>query len=247
VTVSPDLDLVLRCLDLTALRGDETPDEIRALCRRAAEPGPGCPPVAAVVVYARMVSIAVDELAGTNVKVAAVAGGFPTGIAPVEERLAEIAAAVDAGAQEIDTVLDRTAIEAGHEGRAFGEIASSKEACAGQRLKVILETGALRTPEGIRQAADLAMRAGADFLKTSTGKMAVGATLEASRVMMEAIRDFRRETGRPVGIKVAGAVRTAQQALSYLELCREVLGPDWMTPDRFRFGASGLLDQLVSG
>jgi deoxyribose-phosphate aldolase len=241
-----NLDLLISCIDLTSLRGDETRDEIRALCWRAADPAPGRSHVAAVVVYPTMISLAAAELAGTGVRVATVTGGFPVGVSSVSERIAQIESALADGSDEIDTVLDRAAIAAQEEARAFEEIAASKAACGAAKLKVILETGELGTEERIRQAAGLAMSAGADFLKTSTGKVPVGATLQAAQVVLESIRGFYRKTGRPVGFKAAGGIRTVEQALAFAELTGEVLEGPWLTPDRFRIGASELPAGITS-
>jgi deoxyribose-phosphate aldolase len=242
------LDLAIRCMDLTTLEGADTPGKVVAVCAKAIRPDPAdpaIPSVAAVVIYPALVPVAAGELKGTGVLVASVAGGFPSGLAPLEERLAEIRAAVRMGADEIDIVLNRSAFLSGRYRQAFEEIAASKEACGGAHLKTILEIGELGSYDQVRRASVLAMAAGSDFIKTSTGKLATGATLPGALCMMEAARDFERETGRRVGVKVAGGVRQSKQAIQYLVLLYETLGPEWMTPDRFRIGASTLLNDVL--
>lgn len=242
------LDLAIRCLDLTSLDGSETPEEIEALCSKAVRPDPddpSIPGVAAVVLYPVSVPVAARRLEGTSVKVASVAG-FPSGTEPIEEQLEEIRGAVASGADEIDIVLNRSAFLSVLREQAAEGIARSKEAAGSALLKVILEAGELGSDELIREASMLAMSAGADFLKTSTGKVGIGATEPAALSMMEAARDHHRQTGRAVGIKVSGGIRKAGQALRYMELLEEALGRDWLTPDRFRIGASSLLDDLVA-
>ena len=241
------VDLAIRCLDLTSLEGDETKEQVLELCERGLRPDPGdasIPSVAAVVLYPSLVSVAASRLEGTGVRVASVAG-FPTPDGPLEDRLEEIRGAVDDGADEIDIVLNRPLLLSGRPEEASEEIWRAREAAGPSMLKVILETGELKTSERIREAAGLAMEAGADFLKSSTGKAGIGATPEAALVMMEAARDFHRTKGTAVGIKVSGGVRTPEQARSYLEMLEETLGTDWLTPERFRIGASMLLDELV--
>jgi deoxyribose-phosphate aldolase len=242
------LDLAIRCTDLTTLEGADTPGKVVAVCSKAVRPDPtdpGIPSVAAVVVYPALVSIAASAVRGSGVKVASVAGAFPSGLGPLKERLAEIHDAVDLGADEIDIVLNRSAFLSGRYRQAFEEIAASKEACGPAHLKTILEVGELGSYDQIRRASFLAMAAGSDVIKTSTGKIGVGATLPSALCMMEAARDFLHETGRPVGIKVAGGVRQSKQAIQYLVLLYETLGADWMTPDRFRIGASTLLNDVL--
>ena len=242
------LDLAIRCTDLTTLEGADTPGKIVAVCAKAVRPDPtdhSIPSVAAVCIYPTLVPVAAGQLKGTGVHVASVAGGFPSGLAPLDERLAEIKAAVALGADEIDIVLNRSAFLSGRYRQAFEEIAASKEACGEAHLKVILEAGELGSYDQVRRASVLAMAAGADFVKTSTGKIGVGATLPIGLCMMEAVRDFFHETGRPVGFKAAGGVRTAKNAVQYLVLLYETLGADWMNPDRFRIGASTLLNDLL--
>jgi deoxyribose-phosphate aldolase len=239
---------ILAFVDLTSLDDDDTPERIRALCARARRPDPddpSVPPVAAVCVLPRLIRAAVGALADSPVRVAAVAGDFPTGTAPLATRLTEIVDAVAAGAAEVDVVLNRGLLLADRTADLTDELQAIREAAAGVVLKVILETGQLGSHEGIRRATLLAADAGADFVKTSTGKMCPGATPEATRVMMLAARDFHTENGRAVGIKIAGGVRTAASALAYVQLLRATLGEAWERPDRFRIGASGLLDDLL--
>jgi deoxyribose-phosphate aldolase len=242
------LDLAIRCVDLTTLEGADTPGKIVALCAKAVRPDPtdpSIPSVAALCIYPALVPVAADQLKGTGVRVASVAGGFPAGLAPLDERLAEIRDAVRMGADEIDIVLNRSAFLSGRYRQAFEEIAASKEACGPAHLKTILEVGELGSYDQIRRASVLAMAAGSDFIKTSTGKIGTGATLPAALCMMEAVRDFHQETDRKIGIKVAGGVRQSKQAIQYLVLLYETLGTEWMSPDRFRIGASTLLNDVL--
>jgi deoxyribose-phosphate aldolase len=247
-TAIPSYDLAIRCLDLTSLEGNETPEQVDALCDTAIRPDaedPSAPRVAAVVLYPPLVATAATRLRGSGVKVATVIG-FPVPTEPLPKRLAEIHAAIEAGADEIDVVLNRDALSSGRSRAAAEEIERSKETAGSAVLKVILETGELGSSQRIGEASVLAMKAGADFLKTSTGKSATGATTDAALAMMGAVREFHVETGRAVGVKVSGGVRTADQALDYLRMLEETLGSDWLTPDRFRIGASSLLDELVA-
>jgi len=242
------LDMAIRMMDLTTLEGKDTPGKVRALAGKARRPDPtdsSIPPVAALCVYPNMVPTAVEALKGSGVKVAAVATYFPSGQAPLEVKLHDVRGAVEMGADEIDMVIDRGAFLAGDYGSVYDEIVAVKEACGDAHLKVILETGELETFDNVRRASVLAMAAGADFIKTSTGKVNPASTLPGSLVMMEAIRDFHGQTGRAVGMKSAGGIRTAKEAISYLVVLYETLGPDWMTPDRFRFGASSLLNDVL--
>jgi deoxyribose-phosphate aldolase len=242
------LDLAIRCMDLTTLEGSDTPGKVTALCAKSLRPKPGdstIPSVAAICVYPARVADAVAHLTGSNVKVASVATAFPSGQSFTSIKVAETEEAVRAGAHEIDMVIDRGAFLAGDYQRVYDEIVLIKEACRNAHLKVILETGELGTYDAVRRASILAMAAGADFIKTSTGKVQPAATLPVSLVMMEAIRDFVRETGRPVGFKAAGGIRTAKQAIAYLVLLYETLGSDWMTPELFRLGASTLLNDVL--
>jgi deoxyribose-phosphate aldolase len=242
------LDLAVRCMDLTTLEGSDTPGKVTALCAKAIRPKPGdatVPSVAAICVYPARVPDAVARLKGSDVKVASVATAFPSGQSFTSIKIAETEEAVHAGAHEIDMVIDRGAFLSGDYQRVYDEVVAVKEACGNAHLKVILETGELGTYDAVRRASILAMAAGADFIKTSTGKVQPAATLPVSLVMMEAIRDFVRETGRPVGFKAAGGIRTAKQAIAYLVVLYETLGSDWMTPERFRLGASTLLNDML--
>ena len=242
------LDMAIRMMDLTTLEGKDTPGKVRALAGKARRPDPtdpSIPSVAALCVYPNMIPTAVDALKGSGVKIASVATYFPSGQAPLEVKLADVRGAVEMGADEIDMVIDRGAFLAGDYAAVYDEIVAVKDACADAHLKVILETGELETYDNIRRASVLAMAAGADFIKTSTGKVTPASTLPSSLVMMEAIRDFYGQTGRAVGMKSAGGIRTAKEAISYLVVLYETLGPDWMTPDRYRFGASSLLNDVL--
>ncbi|WP_369015788.1 deoxyribose-phosphate aldolase [Actinocrinis puniceicyclus] len=242
------LELAIRMIDLTTLEGADTAGKVRSLAAKARRPDPSdpsCPAVAAVCVYPDLVEVAKRELRGSGVKVASVATAFPSGRSPLEVKLAETRFAVAAGADEIDMVIDRGAFLAGRYGAVFEQIAAVKAACGGAHLKVILETGELVTYDNVRRASWLAMLAGADFIKTSTGKVSPAATLPVSLVMLEAVRDFRAAGGRMVGMKPAGGIRTAKDAIKYLVVVNETCGPDWLDPDWFRFGASSLLNDLL--
>jgi len=242
------LDLAIRMIDLTTLEGRDTPGKIRALAAKAIHPQPGdpsIPSVAALCVYPALIADAKEALRGSSVKVASVATAFPSGQSFRDIKVAEVRAAVAAGADEIDMVIDRGAFLSGEYATVFDEIVEVKEACGQTHLKVILETGELETFDNIRRASILAMAAGADFIKTSTGKVQPAATLPATLVMLEAVRDFEKATGRAVGVKPAGGIRTAKEAIQYLVVLYETLGPRWMTPDRFRFGASSLLNDIL--
>src|SRR5215216_2647578 len=242
------LDLAVRMMDLTTLEGADTPGKVAALCSRAARPDPvdrTVPPVAAVCVYPNLVALAKERLEGTGVKVASVATGFPSGQYPTELKVADVRAALELGADEIDMVIDRGAFLSGGYAKVYDEIVRVKDACGDTHLKVILETGELGTYDNVRRASLLAMAAGADFIKTSTGKVSPAATLPVALVMLEAIRDVHDETGRVVGFKPAGGIRTAKQAIQNLVIVNETLGPDWLTPDRFRLGASSLLNDVL--
>ncbi|MGC4959420.1 deoxyribose-phosphate aldolase [Actinomadura citrea] len=242
------IDLAISMVDLTTLEGADTAGKVRALCAKAAQPDPSdasVPKVAAVCVYPDMVEVAVRALSGTGIGVASVATAFPSGRAPMEAKLADTRAAVAAGAAEIDMVIDRGAFLAGDYARVHEEIVAVREACGPAHLKVILETGELATYDNVRRASWLAMRAGADFIKTSTGKVAPAATLPVTLVMLEAVRDYRAATGRQVGVKPAGGIRTAKDAIKYLVLVKETAGVDWLTPEWFRLGASSVLNDLL--
>ena len=242
------LDLAIRMMDLTTLEGRDTPGKIRALAAKAVHPKPGdpsIPSVAALCVYPALIEDAKEALRGSSVKVASVATAFPSGQSFRDIKVAEVRAAVDAGADEIDMVIDRAAFLSGDYASVFDEIVEIREACGETHLKVILETGELETFDNVRRASILAMAAGADFIKTSTGKVQPAATLPVTLVMLEAIRDFEKATGRAVGMKPAGGIRVAKEAIQYLVVLYETLGPRWMTPDRFRFGASSLLNDVL--
>jgi len=242
------LDLAIRMMDLTTLEGSDTPGKVAALCSKAIRPDPvdgTIPSVAAICVYPNLVPYAKEKLEGSGVKVASVASGFPSGQYPLEIKLADVRAAVELGADEIDMVIDRSAFLSGRYAKVYDEIVRIKEASGPAHLKVILETGELGTYDNVRRASLLAMAAGADFIKTSTGKISPAATLPVALVMLEAIRDVHDETGRMVGFKPAGGIRNAKQAVQHLVLVHETLGPDWMTPDLHRFGASSLLNDVL--
>jgi deoxyribose-phosphate aldolase len=242
------LELAIRMVDLTTLEGADTPGKVRALCAKARRPDPGdasCPAVAAVCVYPAMVVVAAQHLRGSGVHVASVATAFPSGQAPLAVKLADTEAAVRDGADEIDMVINRGAFLSGRYLAVYDEIVAVRAACGGAHLKVILETGELATYDNVRRASWLAMLAGADFIKTSTGKVQPAATLPVTLVMLEAVRDFRAATGRVIGVKPAGGIRTAKDAIKYLVLVNETAGEDWLHPDRFRFGASTLLNDLL--
>ncbi|CAN5726720.1 deoxyribose-phosphate aldolase [soil metagenome] len=242
------LDLAVRCCDLTTLEGSDTPGRVRQLAGKARRPVPGdpsIPSVAALCIYPRLVAAAAGALAGSTVKVASVATAFPSGQAPLDLRLEEISRAVADGADEVDIVMSRGALLAGDVETVGEEVSRSMEAAAGKHVKVILETGELGSYDLIRRASLVTMAAGADMIKTSTGKLATSATLPAALCMAEAIRDFVDATGRPVGLKVAGGIRSAKDAIRYLVIIKETLGDAWLTPDRFRLGASSLLNDLL--
>jgi deoxyribose-phosphate aldolase len=239
------IDLAIRCIDLTTLEGRDSPGRVRSLCAKAAYPAPGAPRVAAVCVSPSLVAVAKDALRGTGVLVASVATAFPSGLSSLDVRLRDTEAALSAGADEIDMVIDRGAFLAGDEARVFAEIAAVKSLCGGVHLKAILETGELGSYDATRRASDLALEAGADVIKTSTGKIGTSATLATALVMAEAIRDFAHRTGERRGLKVAGGVRNTKAAIAYLVLLDETLGDPWLAPDLFRIGASALLDDLL--
>ncbi len=242
------IDLAIRMIDLTTLEGSDTPGKVRTLCAKAMRPDPtdpSTPAVAAVCVYSDLVPIAVAELRGSGVKVASVATAFPSGRSSRTVKLQETRDAVAAGADEVDMVIDRGAFLSGRYRQVFDDIVAVKEACGHAHLKVILETGELGTYDNVRRASWLAMVAGADFIKTSTGKISPAATLPVALVMLEAVRDFRDATGRQVGLKPAGGIRTAKDAIKHLVLVHETAGEDWLDPDWFRIGASSLLNDLL--
>ena len=241
------IDLAIRMVDLTTLEGMDSPGKVRAMCAKALRPDPtdpSAPPVAAVCVYGDLVGTA-RSVVGDSVHVAAVATAFPSGRASLAVKLLDTRDAVAAGADEIDMVIDRGAFLSGEYQRVFDEIVAVKEACGGAHLKVILETGELRTLDNVRRASWLAMLAGADFIKTSTGKVVPAATPPVTLVMLEAVRDFESMTGRLIGVKAAGGIRTSKDAIKYLVIVNETVGDRWLTPDLFRFGASTLLNDLL--
>ncbi len=242
------LELAVRMIDLTTLEGKDTEGKVRALCAKGMRPDPadpGVPSVAAICIYPALIAVAKEALRGSAVKVASVATGFPSGQTFTDVKLAEVRGAVEAGADEVDMVIDRGAFLSGDYSAVFDEIVAVRAVAGQAHLKVILETGELETFDNVRRASILAMAAGADFVKTSTGKVSPAATLPVTLVMLEAIRDFHRRTGRAVGMKPAGGIRTAREAIQYLVVLYETLGPRWMTPDLFRFGASSLLNDLL--
>jgi deoxyribose-phosphate aldolase len=242
------LDLAIRCCDLTTLEGVDTPGKIRQLASKAMRPSPtdaSIPSVAALCLYPRLVPVAVESLKGSGVKVASVATAFPSGQSSLDVRLREIEDAVAAGADEIDIVISRGAFLAGDDDAVFEEVARSKEVAGRAHVKAILETGELGSYDRVRRASLVAMAAGADMLKTSTGKISPASTLPYALVMAEAIRDFADFTGREVGLKVAGGIRSSKDAIRYLVIVNETLGEEWLTPDRFRIGASSLLNDLL--
>jgi deoxyribose-phosphate aldolase len=242
------LELAIRCMDLTTLEGSDTPGKVAALCSKAIRPDPSDPNIpscAAICVYENLVPTAVERLRGTGVHVASVATGFPSGQYPTDLKIADAARAVELGADEVDMVIDRGAFLSGRYAKVYDEIVKVKEAVGDAHLKVILETGELGTYDNVRRASLLAMAAGADFIKTSTGKIPSAATLPVALCMLEAIRDVHEETGRVVGFKPAGGVRVAKQAIQHLVIVHETLGADWLTPDRYRIGASSLLNDVL--
>lgn len=242
------LKLAVSMMDLTTLEGKDTPGKVAFLCRKAmqpADPRYEVPPCAAVCVYPNLVKVAKRLLVNSSVKVASVATAFPTGLMPLDLKLEEVRRASGDGADEIDMVIDRGVFLAGEYNRVFDEIAATKEACRQSHLKVILETGELQSYDNVRLASEIAMRAGGDFIKTSTGKVSPAATIPVTLVMLEAIRDYFYETGIQIGMKPAGGIRDAKQALAYLVMVKETLGDDWLTPKLFRFGASSLVNDVL--
>ena len=242
------LDLAISMIDLTTLEGQDTPGKVRAMCAKAKHPDPTdptVPTVAAVCVYPDLADVAAAEVKGTGIHVASVATGFPSGRASLDVKLADVRSAIAAGADEVDMVIDRGAFLAGRYGRVFDDIVAVKEACAGAHLKVILEAGELGTYDNLRRASLLAIAAGADFIKTSTGKLPSAATLPVQLVMLEAVRDVYEESGRRVGVKAAGGIRASRNAIQYLVQVHETLGRDWLTPSLYRIGASSLLNDIL--
>ena len=242
------LRLAIRTTDLTTLEGADTPGKVAALSSKALRPDPSdpsVPPVAAVCVYPNLIPAARERLDGSGVKVAAVATGFPSGQYPTAVKVADVRSAVELGADEIDMVIDRGAFLSGRYAKVYDEIVQVKEACGGTHLKVILETGELGTYDNVRRATLLAIAGGADFVKTSTGKVSSAATLPVALCMLEAVRDVFEETGRRVGFKAAGGIRQAKQAVQHLVLVHETLDPEWLSPELYRLGASSLLNDIL--
>lgn len=242
------LETIVSMTDLTTLEGADSPGRVRRLCQKAIRPSisdPSVPSVAAVCLYPNLIGQAKEFLAGSTVSLASVATGFPAGQVDMKIREDDTKQALAAGADEIDMVISRGAWLAGDEERVFDEIVRFKEICGKAHLKVILEVGELETFDAVRRASLLAMAAGGDFVKTSTGKTSPAASLAVTLVMMEAVRDFYHLTGKKVGIKPAGGIASAKEALAYLVMLAEVMGPDWVDPHLFRFGASSLLNDVL--
>jgi deoxyribose-phosphate aldolase len=242
------LNLAIRTIDLTTLEGSDTPGKVAALSSKALRPDPTDPSIpscAAVCVYPNLVPTARERLRGSGVHVAAVATGFPSGQYPTQIKVADTRSAVELGADEIDMVIDRGAFLSGRYAKVYDEVVRVKEACGDAHLKVILETGELGTYDNVRRATLLAIAGGADFVKTSTGKISPAATLPVALCMLEAVRDVYVETGRRVGFKAAGGIRQAKQAVQHLVLVHETLGPEWLTPELYRLGASSLLNDIL--
>ena len=242
------LKLILSMIDLTTLEGKDSPGKVKQLCYKAAhlhDQYPGLPAVAAICVYPNMVPVAKVALAGTNIKVASVATAFPSGMTTLSAKLKEVRSVVDDGAEEVDMVISRGKFLSGDLEFVSDEVAQIKDACGAAKLKVILETGELVTLDNVRRASDLVMHAGADFIKTSTGKINPSATPVVVLTMLEAIRDHYLQTGYKIGMKPAGGVSTAKQGIQYLVMVRETLGQAWLTPDLFRIGASSLANDVL--
>ena len=242
------IDTAISMIDLTTLEGADTPGKVRGLAAKALVPDPtdmSTPRPAALCVYGDMVAVAKDALGGAAINVAAVATAFPSGRASMPVKLADTRDAVEAGADEIDMVIDRGAFLSGDYLTVFSEIAEAKEVCGSARLKVIMETGELVTYDNVRRASWLTMLAGGDFIKTSTGKISPAATLPVTLVMLEAVRDWHDTTGGMVGVKPAGGIRTSKDAIKFLVAVSEVAGEAWLTNEWFRFGASSLLNDLI--
>ncbi|MCR3746239.1 deoxyribose-phosphate aldolase [Lentzea californiensis] len=242
------IDLAISMVDLTTLEGADTHGKVRSLAAKARRPDPDrpdVPKVAAVCVYPDMVKTAADDLVGTGINVASVATAFPSGRSTMDIKLADTRFAVEQGAAEVDMVIDRGAFLSGRYGQVFEEIVKIKEACGDAHLKVILETGELVTYDNVRRASWLALLAGGDFIKTSTGKVQPAATLPVTHVMLQAVRDWKEQTGELRGVKPAGGIRTTKDAIKYLVAVHEVAGPEWLDPNLFRFGASTLLNDLL--
>lgn len=228
-----DLPIAVSCLDLTTLNATDTPATVRAICEFAKEHN-----VAAVVVYPLLIAEAASQLENTKIKVVAAAGGFPHGLTPIEAKLVEIRFALDRGADEIDVVMNRSAFLAGEYPQVFDEIAAMKAVCGSKTMKLILETGELPDLDAIRNASFIAMQAGADFIKTSTGKIAKGATPEATLCIANAIKDYHEATSKKIGVKPSGGIKTESEAATYVAVVRQTLGDDWLDVNLFRIGAS---------
>jgi deoxyribose-phosphate aldolase len=242
------LYLALSMIDLTTLEGKDSEGKVKQLCYKASHlhhKHPGLPNVAAICVYPTMVTIAKKALEGTGINVASVATAFPSGMADINAKLDEVKSVVDAGADEVDMVISRGKFLSGDYDYVSNEISQVKDACGKAHLKVILETGELVTLDNVKLASDIAMEAGADFIKTSTGKVSPAATPSVVLTMLEAIRDFQTKTGKRIGMKPAGGIGTAKQAIQYLVMIKETLGEDWLSPDLFRFGASSLANDIL--
>lgn len=242
------LDLALRMMDLTTLEGSDSEGKVRQLCNKALHPYtelPNIPPVAAVCVYPNRVALAKSILNHSSISIASVATAFPSGMSSLQIKLDDVNYAVSEGADEIDMVISRGAFLSGEYTKVYDEIAQIKEVCGTAHLKVILETGELGSLENVRMASDLAMKAGADFIKTSTGKISPAATMPVVLVMLQAIRDFHETTGKKIGMKPAGGIRSSKQAIQYLVMVKETLGNDWLDPSLFRFGASSLANDVL--
>jgi deoxyribose-phosphate aldolase len=242
------LELAIRCMDLTTLEGSDTPGKVAALCSKAVRPDPSdanIPSVAAICVYENLVPTCVERLRGTGVHIASVATGFPSGQYPTDLKVADARRAVELGADEVDMVIDRGAFLSGRYAKVYDEIVKVKEAVGSAHLKVILETAELATLDNVRRASWLALIAGGDFIKTSTGKLTTSATPPVAVVMLEAVRDFRDRTDDLRGVKLAGGIRASKDAIRYLVIANEVAGDEWLTPQLFRFGASSLLNDLL--
>lgn len=243
------LKYIISMIDLTTLEGSDTPGKVQRLCRKARWPlrddEVECPPVAAVCVYPSMVPVAYDQVKDTDINVASVATYFPSGQAPLEEKLGDIESAVEAGADEVDVVINRGAFLRGDYTQVYDEIAAAKEVAGSTHVKVILEVGELETYDNVRLAGQIAIDAGADFIKTSTGKVDPAASIPVSLVMLETVRDHYFRTGEKIGMKPAGGIREAKEALRYLAMVKETLGDEWLTPELFRFGASSLLNDIL--
>lgn len=242
------MKMILNMIDLTTLEGKDTPGKVKQMCYKAQHlhsQYPDCPTVAAVCVYPSMVKIAKDALGNSNIKVASVSTAFPSGQAPMEVKLMDTRFAVEQGADEIDMVISRGKFLAGDYNFVYDEIAAIKDACGPARLKVILETGELVTLDNVRKASEIAMHAGADFIKTSTGKIQPAATMQVTYVMLMAIKDFHARTGKMIGMKPAGGISTSKLALHYLWMVKETLGDEWLSNEWFRFGASSLANDVL--